>query len=140
MKGSGTRAVAAIISISCFTGTTAAFAADHFQIIPLGSSGIMTSQKHAALVIDTESGDAFQCQGDWTGPTPPSVTCRKIKIDSGSPGKGPAELYANINLKQGGYTAIWKVNQTTGDVTFCNASTSDFPPTHWSCGTGRLPE
>jgi hypothetical protein len=129
-----------LVALTVLSFTTQAWAADRYQLIPLSAGGVAKGQRHTALLIDMTTGDTYGVEGSWNGPNPPYVVIKKIKVDSGQSVPGPAELSPTpLNLKPGGYTAIWKVNQTNGDTTFCNDAAGDFPPQHWSCATGHLP-
>jgi hypothetical protein len=133
----------AFIVLTILSLTTQALAADRYQLIPLESSGFGKHQVHTALLADMNTGDTYTVTGNWTGENPPQVevNIKKIDVDGESP-PGRAELspwVQNAPREPYGYQAIWKVNQSTGDVTLCNSPVGDFPPLRWACRTGHLP-
>jgi hypothetical protein len=128
-----------LILLACLAGTTQAIAADQYQLIPLSSAGYATKQLHKTLLVEVASGSVFGCSAHFQGLTAAEVSCSKIKVAAGSMPPGPATLSV-YTTPYNAYPAIWKVNQTNGDVTFCGTTAANVPPSEWLCAEARLPQ
>jgi hypothetical protein len=126
-----------------------AMADDTFQIIPYGSGRMggapVPTFLYWALVINEATGQMYNCQVPMrTGQLAPAPNLVCAKATGTRPPPGPALLsdseVNNANVI-GTFMAIWKIDQRTGDVTFCGSGGTR---THgnavdWSCVTVPLP-
>jgi hypothetical protein len=128
-----------LILLACLAGTTQAIAADQYQILPLSSAGYATKQVHKTLLVDVMSGAVFGCTARFASLAAAEVSCSKIKVAAGSMPPGPSTL-STYTLPYNANPAIWKVNQTNGDVTFCGTTAKDVPPLEWLCAEAHLPQ
>jgi hypothetical protein len=101
-----------------------AIAADTYQIIPLDTqqAGSLVNV-YEAFVLNTATGDIRYCYVDVDPkPTPNTIdpaACLKDQVVTGTMPPGPADL-ANYNMQRKvAYAGLWKVDQSTGSVTFC---------------------
>lgn len=131
------KAVASLIILGL---ATPAFAADRYQIFPYAIVS-STSTAAKALLIDTTAGTIYDCKGvlGLTTPHIQSVGCQKGAIESGSLPAGPVTPGWQQDAR-GAFPAIWQVNQTNGDVTWCAPQPNAAGLSQWYCGLAHLPK
>jgi hypothetical protein len=136
MKG-----IATSLIISSLFGTSA-IAADTYQIIPLYSSYRVHPPEdfYAALRVNVQTGETLYCVA-WYSPTAgaKSGLCYPEKAKVGSMGLGPAAL-SPFNFGQAArWPAFWKVDQSSGAVTFCGRGENNIDyPSEWFCRVMNL--
>jgi hypothetical protein len=124
-----------------FSSATGVLAADKYQLIHLLSTVNSQKEVHVSLVTNLSTGDFYSCAASVnTGTEVKYVQCTKSKINSGTMPGGPAFVSypSSSNSTSPIYAGLWKIDQSSGDVTFCEAAAA-IPPTTWSCGVGKLP-
>ena len=113
-------------------------AAAQYQIIPvyvrdIGSGG----RSHWALIINEGTGETRSCQATTQikDPVVGYINCRKDTVESGSMPHGPA-AFSPVSPVSGGPSgpnAMWKVDQSNGEVTFCGTRSSWGYGLAWHC-------
>jgi hypothetical protein len=127
---------------------TQANAADVYQLHPLfsasGTQGGTLLNSHFVLIVNTTTGETMHCMVRYR-PEPrggqeifPFKACTKSGMKTGSMPPGLAVLSALSNTHPPNDTmlpAIWKIDQSTGRVTFCGAAgwTFDGAALEWQC-------
>ena len=126
-----------------------AIAADKYQIIPLDAleraSPPIITQFHSALVFNLQTGEVVYCYASYlAGPVPGGSvnpgSCQKDKVPVGTMPPGPATLSDYRHPKTARYPAIWKVDQSTGVMTFCGRGAEQpLLSSDWYCETIAMP-
>jgi hypothetical protein len=94
------------------------------------------------LVIDQTSGTIFVCTASYFGDAAantPILGCVQGKVTIGTMPAGPAELSPFLAARTAAYAAIWKIDQNTGNVTFCGSRAPTAGLVEWMCSTAALP-
>jgi hypothetical protein len=118
-----------------------AFAADKYQVIPFYSLYLSPNSRYVAMILDTTNGESFSCSADVRQGNAPrtQVYCKKANVAKGSMPSGPAEPSPN-RPNNSDFLGIWKIDQTSGNVTFCGVVNSGPPgPYSWYCATQPPP-
>jgi hypothetical protein len=121
-----------------------AMGADRYQILPIAQTGSPKAgvEYNAALVIDTEGSAVFACVSDLrnrlSGVTV-GVSCTQEKIDKGNVPPGPAAVPPAI-VNWNDQVSFWKIDATSGDVTYCGTFEQAKLPQHMACATASLPK
>jgi hypothetical protein len=119
-----------------------AAAADTYQIIPTetATSADLHTHGYQAIVLNITTGDIRYCNAVYDSSTNPgtiiSHNCVKDQVVTGPIPPGPAEL-ATYNMQHKAVApAFWKVDQSTGNVTFCARFFGNpiYLPSKWVCG------
>ena len=122
-------AVAASLSFS-----SAAMAADRFQLFPLRAVGDVRSEDFTALLIDTQMAVAMACEAVFDGAANKFTGkpgCRRLLVEEGQFPAGGDNTYrgpaANV------WAAIWNIDQKTGMVTLCTTAVGGRGPSAIHC-------
>ena len=117
-----------------------AVAAESYQIIPFVSLDWQGEQHYHALRVNIETGETVYCVGIYNlrpagGRQTIEGNCQTENAKIGSMGTGPAVLSPSPRQLNSIYTAIWKVDQSSGAVTFCvrGAEQNEGYPQDWYC-------
>ncbi len=135
------------LAFGCFCAVVAvvpAMGADRYQILPIAQAGspIRGVEYNSALVIDLEGNGVFACVSSIQNRSSGVVlggTCTKQTIDKGSVPPGPAAVPPAI-VPWNDQISFWKINATSGDVTFCGSVEQAKIPQHLECATFPLPK
>jgi hypothetical protein len=138
-----------VASLILTFATTQAFAEDKYQLIPVVSVPYGNIQVSGAVVVQLSNGQIIAaCHGNIKATAPVGqfgMDCRKASVVQGTIPPGPAiaspyQVAPNLSVVS---PVIWKINQVSGDVTFCAASEWTYEPdsfSDWHCATARLPQ
>ena len=95
--------------------------AEKYQLLPVITHMGIARLDYTALLLDTKSGDAFDCSAQFDAKLSKFMgesTCRAVPID----GKLPTANFALPTSSQTfGWIPLWAVDQQSGAVTFCTA-------------------
>src|SRR5215472_8100919 len=121
-----------------------AMGADRYQILPIAQAGspIRGVEYNSALVIDLQGNGVFACVSSLQNKSSGAVlggTCLKQKIDKGSVPPGPAAVPPAI-VPWNDQISFWKIDATSGDVTFCGSVEQAKVPQNLECITFALPK
>jgi hypothetical protein len=121
-----------------------AMGADRYQILPIAQTGSPKAgiEHNAALVIDTQGDGVFACVADLrskSGDASVVVSCLREKVDKGTVPPGPAAIPPAI-IPWNDEASFWKMDPTSGDVTFCGTFEQVKLPQHIVCGAASLPK
>jgi hypothetical protein len=114
-------------------------AADKYQIIPRSSNLDQVSQEfvYAAFVVNQITGAISNCKGTFNFKVPQvtDISCSPGNILQGAMPSGAVEYSPTENAFTGP-PALWKIDQTNGQLTFCTTS-SNLP--QWWCAAIPAP-
>jgi hypothetical protein len=121
-----------------------AMGADRYQLLPIAQAGspIRGVEYNSALVIDLQGDGVFACVSSLQNKATGAVlggTCLKQKIDKGSVPPGPAAVPPAI-VPWNDQISFWKIDATSGDVTFCGSVEQAKVPQNLECITFALPK
>lgn len=121
-----------------------AMGADRYQIIPIAQTGSPKAavEYNSALVIDTQGDAVFACVSNLrskSGDVSVGVSCLKEKIDKGKVPPGPA-VVPPVTLSWNDQASFWKIDPTSGDVTYCGTFEQAPVAQHLACATAPLPK
>lgn len=122
-----------IALLSTLVAIPSALAADAYQIIPLYSTASSREVDHYALLLNVTNGEIYNCAGGLqVQPTPKlaQLHCIKSAVKEGSLPAGPGVATFSSHDPSIGPAGLWKVDQTSGDVTLC---ASPYQPIEWYC-------
>jgi hypothetical protein len=111
--------------------------ADRYQILPISQIGSPKAgvEYNAALVIDMEGSAVFACLSDLrsrSNVVTVGVSCLKENIEKGNVPPGPAAVPpATVNWND--QVSFWKIDATSGDVTYCGTFEQAKIPQHGMC-------
>ena len=144
-----------IFALLFFLGLgAAACAADQYQLIAMENWVSGSREYRTALVVDGKAGALHTCLALVDRTRPPmklsAVFCEKGNFKSGNipPGDGTAAVAdldpnkgGGVGQGQSGYVGVWRIEQSSGRVTFCGAQ--EAKPTNakrdWVCQSANLP-
>jgi hypothetical protein len=113
--------------------------ADEYQIVPTLTHG-SNIDRHEALAVNVTTGDTRVCSVSTQSDSEKYVrglNCKALVIVSGKmpPGRAFPTAYEYPKMAKG--IGIWKIDQTTGAVTFCGAQVEPArpPKERWHCAS-----